>query len=165
MKLPVVGLVLALLVVVVLVGCMPTLIPANETSVQKIIELPGITKDVIYDKSRLWFAKTFRSSKAVIDYENKEAGVIIGKGIVYYAVKNEGSLLFPNMMVDIPVRFTMKEDIRDGRVRVTFDNLNEGELENPVRYQSSMDRIRPRLLSLADDLGNFLSNPDADDKW
>src|SRR4030067_1568694 len=127
-----------------LCGCMPTLIPSDSTTVQRVIEVPGIPKDIIYERSRIWIAKTFRSSKAVIEYENKETGVIIGNGIVYYTLSAGFS------SAGVPVRFTMKEDIKDGRIRITFDNLYEGTLEIPVKYRQSMDGVRPTLLSLAD---------------
>src|SRR4030067_1618617 len=130
-----------------LCGCMPTLIPSDSTTVQRVIEVPGIPKDIIYERSRIWIAKTFRSSKAVIEYENRETGVIIGNGIIYY------TLTVGFSSVEVPVRFTMKEDIKDGRIRITFDNLFEGTGDFPATYQQSMDRIRPKLLSLADSLG------------
>jgi hypothetical protein len=143
----------------ILSGCMPTLVPAKTTTVQKIIEVPGVSKEVIYERSMVWFAQTFRSSKAVIQYENRETGVIIGQGIVHYF------LSYGLASGDVPVRFTMKEDIKDGRVRVTFDNLLEGTKEIPVTYQLSMDYIRPKLLSLADDLGAALVKPATSDSW
>lgn len=146
-------------------GCMPAMIPTGSATVQKVIEIPGVSKDVIYERSRIWIAKTFHSSKAVIEYENKETGVIIGNGVANYAVKNTGSLLYPNLMVDIPFRFTMEENIRDEKIRITFTSLSEGTLESPVIYQVSMDRIRPVLLSLADDLGAALRSPQTNEAW
>ncbi|OGQ00756.1 MAG: hypothetical protein A2Z40_04080 [Deltaproteobacteria bacterium RBG_19FT_COMBO_60_16] len=140
-------------------GCMPTLIPPDSITIQKVIEVPGIQKDVIYERSRIWIAKTFRSSKAVIEYENKETGVIIGNGIVYYTLSAGFS------SAEVPVRFTMKEDIKDGRIRITFDNLYEGTLEIPVKYRQSMDRIRPKLLSLADSLGEAVRSPQDSKPW
>jgi hypothetical protein len=142
-----------------LCGCMPTLIPPDSTTVQKVIEVPGIPKDIIYERSRIWIAKTFRSSKAVIEYENKETGVIIGNGVIHYTLTAGFS------SAEVPVRFTMKEDIKDGRIRITFDNLYEGTLEMPVKYRQSMDRIRPKLLSLADSLGEAVRSPQDSKPW
>ena len=160
MKRPVVVLVLALLPVVALTGCMPSLIPARETSIQKFIEVPGMPKDVIYEKSRIWIAKTFRSSKAVIEYENKETGLIIGNGVIHYAVP-----VGIGMETQVPVRFTMREDIKDGKIRITFDNLLEGTMGNPVKYQQSMDKISPRLHALANELGSFIRESKMDREW
>jgi hypothetical protein len=140
---------------------MPAMIPAEATTVQKTIEIPGVNKNVIYERSRIWIAKTFRSSKAVIEYENKETGVIIGNGIVSYPV-TAGPFGLTAM---VPVRFTMKEDIKDEKIRITFDNLFEGTGDYPVKYQRSMDLIRPKLLSLADDLGAALRSPQTNESW
>ena len=150
------------LFIVLLCGCMPTLIPPDSTTVQRVIEVPGIPKDIIYERSRIWIAKTFRSSKAVIEYENKETGVIIGNGIIHYTVKADPLGLY---MAEVPVRFTMKEDIKDGRIRITFDNLFEGTGDFPATYQQSMDRIRPKLLSLADSLGEAVKSPQDIKPW
>ena len=148
-----------LVFIAMLFGCMPTLIPPDSTTVQRVIEVPGIQKDVIYERSRIWIAKTFRSSKAVIEYENKETGVIIGNGIIHYTLTAGFS------SAEVPVRFTMKEDIKDGRIRITFDNLYEGTLEMPVKYRQSMDRIRPKLFSLADSLGEAVRSPQDSRPW
>src|SRR3972149_2220357 len=124
-----------------LCGCMPTLIPSDSTTVQRVIEVPGIPKDIIYERSRIWIAKTFRSSKAVIEYENKETGVIIGNGIIHYINKKIDP--FGIYAAEIPVRFTMEENIRDGKIKITFDNLFHAHAtgDSPVKYRESMDLI------------------------
>jgi Domain of unknown function (DUF4468) with TBP-like fold len=151
----------AFLCLFLLYGCAPVMIPAEATTVQKTIDIPRINKDIIYERSRIWIAKTFRSSKAVIEYENKETGVIIGNGVVSYPLP-AGPF---GLTATVPVRFTMTEEIKDEKIRITFDNLFEGTGDFPATYKQSMDQIRPRLLSLADDLGAALRSPKAGEAW
>jgi hypothetical protein len=155
------GLVLmAMAMLVLLVGCVPAMTPTKETTFQQIIELPGIPKDVIYEKSRIWIAKTFRSSKAVLEYENKETGVIIGKGIVTFADPRGMGIT-----VEAPVQFTMTEEIKDGKVRIIFENLLHADTSTPVRDQKHVDKIRPKLMALANNLGAFISNKKTKNDW
>lgn len=45
-----------------------------------IVRVDSLTKDELYINAKLWFSDYFKSSKAVIDLDDKEAGIIIGKG-------------------------------------------------------------------------------------
>ena len=57
---------------------MPNVTPVADASYQQLIQLPGQTKKQIFERSKQWMAKTFVSSKKVIEYENLEEGQIIG---------------------------------------------------------------------------------------
>lgn len=94
---------------------------------EKIIPLEGMSKSQIYDGARQWFAKEFKSANSVIQYENLEAGTIIGKGNVKYAcvgmwdcAGNEG----------VRIQFTVKIDSKDEKVRIRFDDIMQ---DRPAR--------------------------------
>ncbi len=46
-----------------------------------VVLIDSSSKDEIYLKAREWVAKTYNSSKSVIEIEDKENGKIIGNGI------------------------------------------------------------------------------------
>lgn len=59
-------------------------------------------------------AKTFVSSKAVLEYQNKELGKIIGNGRTFFV--NMG-------IAEIPTSFTLTIEIKDKKFRMIFDNI------------------------------------------
>lgn len=46
----------------------------------EVIYLDSVSKATLYIKAREWFVKSFKSSKAVLELEDIEAGKLIGKG-------------------------------------------------------------------------------------
>ncbi|MNE10169.1 hypothetical protein D3C80_1028700 [compost metagenome] len=45
-----------------------------------VIQLDSISKNELYSTAGMWFADSFKNSKHVIRFEDKEAGKIMGKG-------------------------------------------------------------------------------------
>jgi hypothetical protein len=54
----------------------------------------AITKEVLFQKSRQWFAESFISAEAVIDNEDKAEGVIYGKGKIAMDKNGDGYVAF-----------------------------------------------------------------------
>ncbi len=101
---------LILFTVLLLVGCATTeQAVSGPRMVQKIIEVEG-TKAELYKSTSIWFAKSFESSTEVIQHQ--EEGIIIGRGRTYV------NLYY--------VRFLMTVEIKDNKIRVTFEQF-EGE--------------------------------------
>jgi hypothetical protein len=163
-------------------------VPPEQLYVQKVMEVPGMTKKHIYGKSRLWIARNFKPYKAVWLFERKTASV------VEYASENEGILIatgtipYPRKTYSLTeghkayweVTFTMEEDIKDGKVRVTFSNLGFyvpklwcgniysewlGAYDKPLTAAEDMEAVRPVLTEMADRLGEFLRSSGTGDQW
>jgi hypothetical protein len=71
------------------------------------------TKEDLFVKAHEWFAINFRSANHVIQMADKEAGKIIGKGIVKVPLNNWGLL-----------EFTFIVECRDGRYKYTMRDVN-----------------------------------------
>ena len=88
------------------------------------IEQVVILKDSTTKKERIflvvkdWVSKTFRSSKGVIDYEDKQEGKIVCKG----NTKNSFNSTLGSRD-EIKVDFTMDFTIKDGKFRLQLYNL------------------------------------------
>ena len=80
-------------------GCMTPFKPIETTRME---QFPGLKKEQIFNKSRQWFSETFVSGKSVVDYEDKSAGTIIGKGIVQ----------IEDIFVPLYAHFLMRVDTR-----------------------------------------------------
>lgn len=87
---------------------------------QNVITIDGKSKDELYLASREWFAKTFTSSNAVLQLDDKEAGKLIGKGFADHYVK-----LTPNAYTSMKYRmyFTLSVDIKDNKYRYTISDI------------------------------------------
>lgn len=92
--------------------------PLQEVS--QVVELPDLSQKQIFDSSKIWVAKTFKSANSVIQYEDSATGTIIGKGNMPYPCSNAWKCLaFSNQIV----LFTLKIDTKDNKARVTFNDL------------------------------------------
>ncbi len=89
-------------------GCATAPIELRQS--QQVIDLPGMSRDQIYNKSNQWIAETFGSANAVIQYKDQKEGKIIGNII-------STSLKF---MMTYSFNSTMSIDIKDGRARLSF---------------------------------------------
>lgn len=73
-----------------------------------------LTKAQLHLKAEQFFANEFRSSKAVLQLDDKESGELIGKGIIVLISK---SIIGP---VGNDFRVTIKVSSREGKYRVQF---------------------------------------------
>ena len=109
------------------VGCSMAMFAVDATKEMKtyeeLFDVPNKSKNDLYVNANTWFVNTFNSAESVIEYQDKEAGKIMGKyifetidGIHHYNIKQ-----------------TIAIDIKDGRVKVNImdayyqgsgDNLN-----------------------------------------
>lgn len=105
----------------VLSGCATTpKQPVEQAKFEKIYQLEGLNQAQVYDGARQWFAVAFQSANAVIQYEDKSTGTIIGKGNMRYPCSGMECLAMTgNERVD----FTVRVDTKDGRMRVGYNNL------------------------------------------
>lgn len=88
----------------------------NALTYTQIIEAPGKTKTQLYVILNYWYSNTFGSGKAVIQLNDKDAGVIIAKGYVdAIAVHVGGTNSYTVNLTPI-----IKTDIKEGKVRVTY---------------------------------------------
>lgn len=82
----------------------------------QIIECTGKSKEQLYIILNYWYSNSFGSGKAVIQLNDKDAGVIIGKGYVDNIAQHVGGL----DAFTVNITPIIKTDIKDGKVRVTY---------------------------------------------
>lgn len=179
----------AITIAFALAGCATIqTLPPEQLRVTKIIEVPGMDKDSIFNKSKLWIARNFKPYKAawifenrkapVLEYTNKKEGILIATGNIHYPAPaisaTEGYKIYWE------VTFTMEEDIKDGRARLIFRNLDIyvpklwcgniysewlGAYDKPLTSPEDMAAVTPVLNRLADELGAYLRAPETGDNW
>ncbi len=88
----------------------------NALTYTQVVEAPGKTKEQLYVLINYWYTNTFTSGKEVIQLNDKEAGVIIGKGFVEGIATHSGGT--NSYKVNLcPI---IKTDIKDGKIRITY---------------------------------------------
>lgn len=71
----------------------------------------------LHNRSKIWFANAFRNSKEVIRVDDKENGVLIGKG----------NFSFEQSLVPFIVRFSIKVNSKDNKYRIQFYEITYQE--------------------------------------
>lgn len=93
-----------------------TLDKNNALTYTQVIETPGKTKEQLYILLNYWYSASFGSGKSVIQLNDKDAGVIIGKGYIESIASHTGGM--NNYTVHLePV---IKTDIKDNKIRITY---------------------------------------------
>jgi len=112
----------------------------------------------VFDLTLEWMAKTFVSSKSVIEYKDKPSGKIIGKG--YFTLLTAVSIA---MTVPIQYHFTLSIEIKDDRYRLLFENFKSGT--NKVAMQGiykteleQLEKLKIELTALGESLDAYIKN-------
>jgi len=176
----------AIFLAAMLSGCAHThTLPAEQLVVQKVVEAPGVSNERLFEKSKVWFASTFRqsmggwwepnSTRTVIQYENKSSGMLIANGSILYP---HAGLTRDTYKNGWEVRFTVQAEAKEGKARITFNNLTmfiprvmcgsyaysstTSSYETPLD-EEELERVKPLFLDLANQFGSFLRAPE--EKW
>lgn len=81
----------------------------------EVIRKDSISKNELYNRALSWFANTFKSSKDVIQMQDKESGKIIGKGSFECSL----GFLFPSL----DIKMTIIIMVKDGRYKYVINNF------------------------------------------
>ena len=86
----------------------------------EVIETPGVSKNDLYLRANTWFTRTFKSAKSVLELQDKEAGKLIGKGLIPVIIK------VPIMGATDAgtVATTITVFCKDGKYKYVIDNLS-----------------------------------------
>lgn len=92
---------------------MPTF-DSKTVGIQEVVQVDSMTKKELYQKAKLFFIDNFKSAKDIIQMDDAENGIIIGKGISKFS--------FWNVMAqaELPMRMTIKIEVKDNRFRYTI---------------------------------------------
>ena len=144
--------------------------PMPDHPIDSVFEAPGFTKEQIYNGAKIWIAENFKSSKAVLELEDKENGVIIGNGIVPYPCSGFSCLGSEGWKVP----FTMRIDIKDYKFRLTFSNIllscprsqNIPAYEGPHRDREGFAlRMSPILMNFGLEIQTSLGKNKVKSDW
>lgn len=83
----------------------------------EVIPVEATTKDELYTRARAWFATTFNSANRVLEMDDKESGVLIGKAFQDIYVSSLG------IPVQTKLWYNVKVYLKDGRYKYELTEL------------------------------------------
>jgi len=122
----------------------------------EVVLVEDMSKDTLFTKVNMWFVDAFKSAESVIQYSDKESGVIKGK-----YVGNTGTKL----ILTYNITSTITVEVRDGRYRILFDNpfirAYDGHRlagEGPVTTQEFADKVMDDWKNLSESLKTSINS-------
>lgn len=171
---PLIGIGAAACVIITMSACATTQVvqlTPDQVILQEILEVEG-AKDDLFTRCMEWMARTFTSSEEVIEYQDKDAGMIIGKGYVVATGKPYRTLLTAYILTvnsaanEVYLKFTITVEVKENRVRVTLDQIRytvDVEKNEPlVDNQEMFDAAKPDLEGIIESLKNHLTQEPED---
>lgn len=131
--------------------------------ITKVIELPGVKKNDIFDKSRQWFSQYFVSGESVVDYENAEAGSIIGNGIATIGSEMMG-------VVRHGIHYSIRLDVKDEKMRAFVKIIKHTNTDSQRTYdvdwliEERNARATAHVEKVIEDLGRYVT-AGSDSNW
>lgn len=95
----------------------------NEVEIVSVIQVPGVDKNELYNRAKLWFVNTFKDARSVLELDDREGGILQGTG--YYSMNSRIGKLWSTTQIEI----------KEGRFRYTLKNL---EIRTDPSYVSSI---------------------------
>lgn len=88
----------------------------NSLSYMEVIECGEQTKERLHVALNYWFTATFNDASSVIQLNDKDAGVIIGDGLIAGIASHAGGM----NSYSVSIRPIIRVDIKDYKIRVTY---------------------------------------------
>lgn len=102
----------------------------------KTIEVSNLSQEQIYSKSKVFFSTNFNTVKDVIELDDKENGIIIGRA---YTIIN---IQYDKYTRPIPLTFLIKIESKKNICKVDIYNLIYNELTFAETYFSDYNEAR-----------------------
>lgn len=109
----------------------------------------------LHNRAKIWFANAFRNSKEVIRVDDKDNGILIGKG----------NFDFDQSMVPFIIRFSIKVNTKDNKYRIQFYEITyqegtRGAEKNAevLNSKKGRDKLKENINSKFDDLISSFNN-------
>jgi len=103
---------------------------------REVIQVDGMTTEELHKKSRVWFAETFIDSKVVLEIDEVQDGLLLGKGRLPFVIRYG--------MMDRPhfIHAIIKVESRDGRARFSIEGINIENENGIIRHPS---QVKPSI--------------------
>lgn len=94
----------------------------------EVVSVEAANKDELYARAKLWFADSFNSSNHVIQLDDKDNGIVLGKGTIIEQDRN-GKKTW---------EFTIKIQLKEGRYKAEFYDIS-------YKFEADLSRLSPSV--------------------
>ena len=117
----------------ILIGLLSTVTYSQESvTYNEVVELDSTsTKNLIFQSVNTWFSTTYNSASSVIQMNDKDAGIIIGKGTMSYTYPGIAYTCYSGH-----INYTIKVVVKDGKYKVEISDFRH---ENLPSYDRSCE--------------------------
>ncbi|HET8886793.1 MAG TPA: DUF4468 domain-containing protein [Salinimicrobium sp.] len=119
------------------------------------------TKDELYVAANNWMVENFNSAKSVIQFSDKEAGIVTGKYLLKETYTYSGYTA-----TAVGIFAIIKIQVKDGAARVTVTPDNFNSVSSSLvkeEYQYTKEKAVAQIQSLIDSLKNYMKNDNSND--
>jgi hypothetical protein len=120
-------------------------LPKEEGKViyQKVLDLKGMSAKDIFRRANFWFIDSFKSPNDVINYNNPEEGIIMGKGNVNLTWVNEKAALVTP--ITVLLSFSIKMEVKEEKLRYSVFDLSISDLTlrnfRPIESEFTQEKM------------------------
>lgn len=104
--------------------------------------LKGVSKEQLYMRAKTWVIRTFNYPRAVTEMDDRENGIIMGKGAFDYVT--------PMVQMSIQrgtIKFTFRITVKDNKYRIqVFDLTRESNSTVSEWYQENKTKTKRRYI-------------------
>ena len=137
-----------------LVGCATTPPAVGKPMVvQRVIEVEG-TQENLYRMANEWMAKTFVASSAVIQYQDKDEGIIVGRSVTAEKL---------GYGVRFDIWYNMTLEAKENKVRITIKDIygelpmdRDMKIKPEEMVQKDYDELEAKFNALIDDFSAYM---------
>ena len=84
-----------------------------------VVKVDDVSASELYMRAKLWFAASFVDSKNVLEVEDKDAGILVGKGAISY----EPVVYQASTLVRGRIQFEVRVLVKDGRYKYSLSDF------------------------------------------
>jgi hypothetical protein len=114
-----------------------------------VVEVPGKTKSDLYQRAQQWFVDFFKGSDNVIQNQDKDAGLIVGKGMLDFNAR-----VALGMTLVVHDKLYVKIICKDNKYKYFVYDMTYGPSDGNEKNSVSYDNIYRHLIGTLDKVGN-----------
>ena len=150
----------AIFVLISCAGMIPTPNPTldQQNALDKIKDFSGLTKADLFNRTLNWVARAYNSANNVIQLKDQENGQVICRGV--------GSAPCALGVVRY-FKYTQIIDIKDGKIRVRYENIESERRPELAGPNMSMEwnYVEPFFNKTTEDLFTSILNVEKEKNW
>ncbi|TBW28283.1 DUF4468 domain-containing protein [Gramella sp. KN1008] len=138
-------------------SCGVKYVPVSVQPIEETFEIKDQEKDLLFAKANTWFALAFQNSKNVIQYSDKETGVITGRFAILPQVSRNGYGIQQDNSIYSGIHVRLKDN--GAKIVVSPDNFTEVHSSLNESYRFTKESAIAKSQELINSFVTYLKQP------